>query len=410
MTPKRRGSVSSTSRAAWPPTRSWNSTKSAPSRAASRSPVSVSAAGPVPVGRASAGEPADDLEPLGIDVEQDQLVDRQAVRAAREALDQLRRVRAPAADDRDLGAHPPSDPAAGVLTRLLITLSAIGGRASPQDRPPEQRRSRLGWPASGSSSAPSRCTTRSISTCVASLDPGDWRPGDRLPTERELADPLRLQPDHRPPRARRARPRGPHRADARPRHVRACIRGSTATSPADASFTEEMQPARPRPGDAARLGPARIGDRGGRRCPRPRARLAHALSRAPPTRPAASRSSSSRSTCRPSDSRACSRCDLEHGSLYELLSTRYDTQVVRAREALEPVLLRAREARLLDQRRGAPALLIEGIAFDADGVPVEFGRTFVRGDRSRYYVERSVDRPLGSTAIEATARVGGASG
>jgi GntR family transcriptional regulator len=102
--------------------------------------------------------------------------------------------------------------------------------------------------------------------------------------------------------------------------------------------------------------------------------------------------------------------DLEHGSLYELLSTRYATQVVRAREALEPVLLRAREARLLDQRPGAPALLIEGIAFDAEGVPVEVGRTFVRGDRSRYYVEREVDRPIRSAAIETTARIGGASG
>jgi GntR family transcriptional regulator len=92
------------------------------------------------------------------------------------------------------------------------------------------------------------------------------------------------------------------------------------------------------------------------------------------------------------------------------LSTRYDTQVVRAREALEPVLLRAREARLLDQRRGAPALLIEGTAFAADGMPVEFGRTFVRGDRSRYFVEREVDRPIRSAAIEATVGTGGASG
>jgi GntR family transcriptional regulator len=102
--------------------------------------------------------------------------------------------------------------------------------------------------------------------------------------------------------------------------------------------------------------------------------------------------------------------DLEHVSLYELLSTRYATHVVRAREALEPVLLRAREARLLDQRPGSPALLIEGVAFDADGVPVEFGRTFVRGDRSRYYVEREVDRPIRSAAIETTTRIGGASG
>ena len=52
------------------------------------------------------GEPADDLEPLGIDVEQDELVDRQAVGAAGDALDQLGRVGAAAADDRELDAHP----------------------------------------------------------------------------------------------------------------------------------------------------------------------------------------------------------------------------------------------------------------------------------------------------------------
>jgi GntR family transcriptional regulator len=85
--------------------------------------------------------------------------------------------------------------------------------------------------------------------------------------------------------------------------------------------------------------------------------------------------------------------DLEHGSLYELLSERYGVRVSRAREALEPVLLRAREARLLARRPGSPALLIEGIATTADGTPIEFGRTFVRGDRTRYYVERLVVRP-----------------
>jgi GntR family transcriptional regulator len=84
--------------------------------------------------------------------------------------------------------------------------------------------------------------------------------------------------------------------------------------------------------------------------------------------------------------------DLEHGSLYDLLTTRYGTRIVRAREALEPVLLRAREARLLAQRPRTPALLIEGAAFGADGMPVEFARSYVRGDRTRYYVERVVVR------------------
>lgn len=92
--------------------------------------------------------------------------------------------------------------------------------------------------------------------------------------------------------------------------------------------------------------------------------------------------------------------DLERESLYDLLARRYVTRVVRAREALEPVLLRAREARLLGQRPRTPALLIEGIASAVDDRPVEFSRTFVRGDRTRYYVERTVYRPDGMDAVE----------
>ena len=84
--------------------------------------------------------------------------------------------------------------------------------------------------------------------------------------------------------------------------------------------------------------------------------------------------------------------DLEHQSLYDLLTERYQTSVARAREALEPVLLPAREARLLGLPPRSLALLVEGTAFTRDGTPVEFGRTYVRGDRTRYYVERVVVR------------------
>jgi GntR family transcriptional regulator len=84
--------------------------------------------------------------------------------------------------------------------------------------------------------------------------------------------------------------------------------------------------------------------------------------------------------------------DLESGSLYEILADRYGARIIRTREALEPVLLRAREARLLEVPPGRPALLIEGVAFLANGTPVEFSRSHVRGDRTRYYVERVVAR------------------
>ncbi len=82
--------------------------------------------------------------------------------------------------------------------------------------------------------------------------------------------------------------------------------------------------------------------------------------------------------------------DLERQSLYGILTERYDTPIARVRETFEPVLLRTREAGLLDQPPRSPALLVEGIAFTADGRPVELGRTFVRGDRTRYYLERTV--------------------
>jgi GntR family transcriptional regulator len=82
--------------------------------------------------------------------------------------------------------------------------------------------------------------------------------------------------------------------------------------------------------------------------------------------------------------------DLEAGSLYQLLTDRYGTDVARARETFEPVLLKTREALLLGVKARQPALLIEGIAFSSAGVPVEFARTYVRGDRTRYFLERSV--------------------
>ena len=51
------------------------------------------------------GQPADDREALGVDVEQDQLVDRQPIGSPDEALHQLRGVGAAATDDGDLDAQ-----------------------------------------------------------------------------------------------------------------------------------------------------------------------------------------------------------------------------------------------------------------------------------------------------------------
>ena len=70
--------------------------------------VMMQPAGPSEPVQHPAGEPADDLGAVRIGVEQDELVDREAVAADGDALDQLRRVGAAAADDRDLDAHAAS--------------------------------------------------------------------------------------------------------------------------------------------------------------------------------------------------------------------------------------------------------------------------------------------------------------
>jgi GntR family transcriptional regulator len=84
--------------------------------------------------------------------------------------------------------------------------------------------------------------------------------------------------------------------------------------------------------------------------------------------------------------------DVERESLYDLLAKRFGTRVDHAREAIEPVLLASREARLLEVPRRTPALLVEGTAYAADDTPIEFARSYVRSDRTRYYLDRSVTR------------------
>jgi GntR family transcriptional regulator len=84
--------------------------------------------------------------------------------------------------------------------------------------------------------------------------------------------------------------------------------------------------------------------------------------------------------------------DFERRSLYDILADRYDTPIVRARETVEPVTLRRREADLLGVPTRSLALQINGIAYAATGDAVETARSFVRGDRTRYYLERDVVR------------------
>ncbi|MCL4514826.1 MAG: GntR family transcriptional regulator [Firmicutes bacterium] len=79
--------------------------------------------------------------------------------------------------------------------------------------------------------------------------------------------------------------------------------------------------------------------------------------------------------------------DLGGSSLYRLLEERLGIQLGKARQTLEPVLADTHEAELLEVEKGSPLLLLERTTLDTLGVPVEFVRSFYRGDRYKFYVE-----------------------
>jgi GntR family transcriptional regulator len=231
----------------------------------------------------------------------------------------------------------------------------------------------------------------------SALDAGEWQPGDRLPPERELAAKygcslitVRRALDELSRERRLTRSRG---------------RGTFVTAPpidrnlqASLSFPEEMR----------RLGKVPETQLVAAR-PEPASETVAAALRIEPGSPTVYlervRSASGTPMLLEMVHLPAERfpgllqSDLEHHSLYDLLATRYRTPVARARETLEPVLLPAREARLLGLRPRSLALLVEGLAVAFDGSPIEFGHTYVRGDLTRYFVERVVvraARPSGS--------------
>lgn len=84
------------------------------------------------------------------------------------------------------------------------------------------------------------------------------------------------------------------------------------------------------------------------------------------------------------------------GALYDLLQEQYGRAPTHGREMFEPVVADRRTARLLDVTPGTPLLLVERVAFDREGRPVEFSRDLFLGERTRVVVW-SFDVPVGDS-------------
>jgi GntR family transcriptional regulator len=80
-------------------------------------------------------------------------------------------------------------------------------------------------------------------------------------------------------------------------------------------------------------------------------------------------------------------------SLYDILREDYGHAVSDATEMLEPVITTARESALLGIPGQTPALLTRRVTSDTNGSIVELGQALLRGDRSRFLLQRHVREP-----------------
>lgn len=77
--------------------------------------------------------------------------------------------------------------------------------------------------------------------------------------------------------------------------------------------------------------------------------------------------------------------ELASSSLYAWLDTHFQTNVVVMDQTLEPVLLNADQARLLETQPGTPAILSKVVAYAEGGEPIEYSWSVTRGDQCRFY-------------------------
>jgi GntR family transcriptional regulator len=74
-------------------------------------------------------------------------------------------------------------------------------------------------------------------------------------------------------------------------------------------------------------------------------------------------------------------------SLYGLLESRYDLHPAGAKETLVAVVVTGDDANLLRVAPGSPALAAERITFLADGRPLEYAQSLMRGDRYKVVLD-----------------------
>lgn len=79
-------------------------------------------------------------------------------------------------------------------------------------------------------------------------------------------------------------------------------------------------------------------------------------------------------------------CDLE-GSIYLLLKEKFNIEIFRAEESIEPTIASELEAKILNILPGTPLLLLERVTFTKENLIVEYAKDLYRGDKCKFVSE-----------------------
>lgn len=98
------------------------------------------------------------------------------------------------------------------------------------------------------------------------------------------------------------------------------------------------------------------------------------------------------------------QADLENRSFYELMEERYGVVISSATQTIEPTVTSAEESEALGVPLHSPAFLFERTTLTAGGRPMEFVRSFYRGDRYQLVTELVPSRSRNGRVTLADAR------
>jgi GntR family transcriptional regulator len=74
-------------------------------------------------------------------------------------------------------------------------------------------------------------------------------------------------------------------------------------------------------------------------------------------------------------------------SIYDIITQDFGYEILKEEVSLEPIILDGEKSKLLESKKGSPALLTKTITYDLNKVPIAYAEDIIRGDSCKLFIE-----------------------